>query len=190
MRHTPKPLFPPSILSTPALAALLCAALLLLLSGPVSALAAPSAASTSPSSADASRRADVPKSSTDAEIGPAEELEQALPTGGMTPVPGLERNERIAQTCSASTQCQCGNTISCTGSWDCFAKNASYVECDGNRTNCTSQSCTARLVCPTFQRITCHGTCNDCLVGPDWIYCNGAEYTCDDCPFPQFECSF
>lgn len=99
-------------------------------------------------------------------------------------------SRRVELACSASTDCPCGNEISCTGSWDCFAKDGDYVECDGNRTNCSWNFCSARLTCPTGQRISCSGTCDRCGSDGTTIWCNGNYYTCDDCPFPQLECSF
>jgi|GEM_PF-4386919 len=169
----------------------LCTALVLVASGPAFALTAPPAANTSPPSVDADSTAELPQPAAEGEIDPAEKPEMDPVSGGMTPVPGLERDERIAQSCFASTQCSCGNTISCTGSWDCFAQNGSYVECDGNRTNCGSGGgCSAQIFCSSFQVLSCSGTCNRCQSGSDWVYCNGNVYTCDDCPPFVIDCSF
>jgi hypothetical protein len=110
--------------------------------------------------------------------------------GAMTPVPGLERDSRVALSCTATTECPCGDTISCTGSWDCYAQNRKYVKCDGHQTNCYWHYCTTYLLCGGFQEISCSGTCDSCQSGSDWIMCNGEVYTCDDCAFPQIRCSF
>lgn len=104
--------------------------------------------------------------------------------------PTDDPSQRLDLSCSASTTCPCGNQISCTGSWDCFARNGQYIECDGNRTNCSSGHCNAELWCPSGQLISCTGTCNSCGNDSSTIWCNGNYYTCDDCPFPNFECSF
>jgi len=131
---------------------------------------------------------DVPPE-TAMEDGPTIEAKPAAePLAEEIFLPTALNDDRQNMACSASTDCACGVQISCTGSWDCFASNGSYVECDGNRTNCPSGTCGVWIRCPNGAILECTGTCNNCSNGADWVICNGVEKRCSDpaCQFFRF----
>lgn len=81
--------------------------------------------------------------------------------------------------CTASTDCASGAFISCSSPTPgtCTA-TATYVECNGVRTNCPS--CTAQKDCCDGSTVYCEGnTCSQTFRG---VRCDGITYSCPRCP--------
>lgn len=99
-------------------------------------------------------------------------------------LPELGTPEPQWKTCTATTDCGDGNTVSCTGNSICQITQAG-VKCDGNEVQCPN-FCTISIgcqCCSGWYTTFCWSRSGNCQYTSNGIACNGYEVTCEQtCP--------
>lgn len=89
--------------------------------------------------------------------------------------------------CSASTQCSNGTSLTCSGSGSAStcSSDPSWVECDGVRQNCpVPPACTATVTCRDGSTVSCQSyqSFDACIAAsPLWVQCDGVYNFCPEC---------
>jgi hypothetical protein len=101
------------------------------------------------------------------------------------PLPEVGTPDKQLKSCSISSDCGDGNTVSCTGNWSCQVTTAG-VKCDNNEVQCPNfcsigMSCQC---CSGYYSGACFSRTGPCQYTSGGISCGGNEWTCEMfCPF-------
>lgn len=92
--------------------------------------------------------------------------------------------------CTATTTCQDGQVVSCSGTTSCTSK-CGLVNCDGKKTKCNVPCCSATTTCEFGPSpISCDTHQNfDCSSEPGvFVHCNDITIFCESEPDPCPTC--